>query len=849
LQTFQLPDGYRMELVLSERDDVREPVCLAFDGNGRMYVAEMRGFMQDIRGTGEDQHNGRVSRHESTKNDGRFDKHTVFAGQLLLPRMILPLDDRVLINETNSLDLYSYRDTTGSGVADRKDLAFAGGPVSVNLEHQQSGLVWALDNWVYMATQPIRLRFSPQAAAPQESGIWNWLKGKFKQQPKLAGAGILVQHTPPNGGQWGLAQDDYGKLWWSNGGAEIALYHFQVPIIYGVAEVPQSQPPDFPEVWPLVGIPDVQAGKIRYRPDGTLNHFTAACGQEIVRGDCFPKDLRGDALVCEPVGRLIRRAKVEIKDAVTTIRNPYEHSEFIRSTDPCFRPVSVANGPDGCLYIVDMYRGIVEESEWLREGKHLYDVVKQYGLDKITGHGRIWRLVHKDFAPHPAPHLLAASANELVHHLESPNGWTRDTAQKLLVFRGDKSVVPALETMAGSSTSGLGRIHMLWTLEGLNALSPAVVLQALKDSDPQVRVAAIRSSESLGKNEMASVAAAIRTLSQDPAPEVVLQVLLTGKRLQWPDLATFADKTMAATSSQGVKDIGMLILNESESLCGPEFSQTESVVLARGQAIYQQVCFACHGFDGRGMPMDGGAPGATLAPPFTGARDEIRAPEGTARILLHGLDGPIGGKTYPAQMVSMATNDDAWIAAVVSYIRNSFGNHGGVMTPDEVARLRLETKDRVAPWSANELLAALPAPMPNKSQWLATASVNNDEARLAIDGQWETGWRTARMTQPGDWFQLQLPAVTTIAGLRLENRKDADEFPGGYEVRFSTDGQKWSEPVSKGHGTTGITEMAFSPAPAKFIRVIMVKSLHHARWSIDEAEILLPSPLDKRVRP
>ena len=176
--------------------EVKEPVLCVFDGNGRMYVAEMRTYMQDIDGSTELTPFSRVSRHESTKGDGVFDKHTIFADHLLLPRMVLPLDKgRVLINETNSGDINLFHDPKDAGVSQSRELFFRGEALTENLEHQPSGLLWALDNWIYTTYNPYRLRWGPDGKALKES-------------------------TAPNGGQWGLTQDDYGKLWWSNAGAE-----------------------------------------------------------------------------------------------------------------------------------------------------------------------------------------------------------------------------------------------------------------------------------------------------------------------------------------------------------------------------------------------------------------------------------------------------------------------------------------------------------------------------------------------------------------------------------------------------------------------------------------------------
>ena len=251
--------------------------------------------------------------------------------------MILPLAEGVLVNETDTDDLWYHVDTDGDGVADKKELWYAGGKRGGNLEHQASGLIWSQDNWIYASYNSYRLRFTGLGRAP------------------------LKEPTPGNGGQWGLTQDDYGKPWFVNAGGEIGPLNFQVPIVYGGFGVKHQVAPGYAEVWPAIGLADVQGGPPRFRPgDKTLNHFTATCGPDLYRGDRLPPDLRGDLLFGEPVGRLIRRTKVEVKDGLTYLRNAYEKTEFIRSTDPNFRPINIVTGPDGTLSIVDMYRGIIQ---------------------------------------------------------------------------------------------------------------------------------------------------------------------------------------------------------------------------------------------------------------------------------------------------------------------------------------------------------------------------------------------------------------------------------------------------------------------------------------------------------
>ena len=318
LKTMKLKPGYHLELVLSE-PEIKEPSMVAFDGDGRMFVTEFRTYMQEIDGLNEFDPVSRVSLHWSSKHDGVYDQHSVIADKLVLPRMILPLGKgQLLVSETNTNDIYLYTDTKGDGVADKKELWFEGGPRGGNLEHQPNGLLWSLDNWMYSTYNAYRLRWNPQGPPTKEP-------------------------TAANGGQWGIGQDDHGKQWFVNAGGEKGPVNYQTPIVYGAFNTADQYPADFPTVWPLVGIADVQGGTARYRPeDKTLNHFTATSGSEIYRGDRLPADLKGDLIFGEPVGRLVRRSKVTVKEGVTTLANAYDKDEFIRSTDPLFRPINLA---------------------------------------------------------------------------------------------------------------------------------------------------------------------------------------------------------------------------------------------------------------------------------------------------------------------------------------------------------------------------------------------------------------------------------------------------------------------------------------------------------------------------
>lgn len=694
MKSIHLPEGYHLELVASE-PMIKEPVAIAWDGNARMYVAEMLTYMQDADATGEQEPRSRISLLEDTDNDGKMDKSTVFIDNLLLPRMLQCINGELLVNETNTIDIWSYRDTNGDGKADTKKIVYKNDQYSANganMEHQRSGLDWNLDNWMYITYDPVRFRYT---------------NGTIQGDTLVSGSG---------GGQWGLTHDNYGRLFYSSAGGEVPARGFQINPVYGKLDFADQFNAEFQKVWPIIATPDVQGGPKRLRPNVTLNHFTASTGQSIFRGDRLPHDLVGDYIVCEPVGRIIRRAKVINLEGKTTLQNAYYRQEFISSSDMNFRPVNTATGPDGNLYIVDMHRGIIQQGNWTRPGSFLRKKIDSLGMAPNIGHGRIYRLVHDEYQRGPKPNMLNESSSKLLAYLDHPNGWWRDNAQKQIIALGNLSVVSALREIAGGHQSSLskkpghlGRIHALWTLEGLGAIDKEVIFTAFKDEHAQVRKTAVWISEMYLKRDDEQMIDKVGELKDDADPDVRVQLLLSLYNSKSQKAKAIVKHVLEQNHKNEMLAATKKALDKNEEVrtFGARLGNMDKAdrnLIIKGATTFKSLCASCHGADGKGLAIGG----SEMAAPSLEGSDRLTFPEKNAaiRILLHGLTGPVNGETYPSVMPPMEANSDEWVASVVSYIRYEFGNNtrlSPAVKPDEVKKIREQHLGRKEAWTLEEL--------------------------------------------------------------------------------------------------------------------------------------------------
>ena len=533
LKTFQIAKGYQISLAASD-PQVGDPVAAQFGPDGRLWVVEMQGYMPDLDATTEDQPHGRVVVLEDKDGDGVFETSTVFLDKVVMPRALALHRDGVLVGAPPHL--WFCRDTNGDGKADEKiEVATDFGvrvdparPQLANPERAPNAMLWGHDNWLYVGAYTARFKF--------KDGRWQRGLSNFR-------------------GQWGLSQDDYGHLFHNSNSDQMradvipSSYLNRNPNLGRTSglnwKVAKEQ-----LVWPIRVNPGINRG---YRPEMLrefkLKEFTAACSPYIYRSDLFPGDAYGNAFVCEPAGNLIKRNVVKSEGGTLVATPYYDQTEFLASTDERFRPVSLLTGPDGALYVIDLYRGIIQHrislTTYLRE-----QIVKR-GLDKPLALGRVWRIAPEGAAVVPAKKLSAMTPAELVAELASGNSWRRETAQRLLVEAAqDDAIDAALVALAKDSTSPMGRVHALWTLEGRGAVKAEAVLAGMAHADPRVRAAAIRVSESLmaTSDRDAIVARWTELAASEAVTEVQQQLALSIGEAKSPatDLAGAALVTRAA---------------------------------------------------------------------------------------------------------------------------------------------------------------------------------------------------------------------------------------------------------------------------------------------------------------
>lgn len=465
LAALDVADGFAVDLVAAE-PLVGDPVTATFAPDGALWVVEMRGYMPDADGTGELAPVGVVAVLHDDDGDARADRRVEFATDLVLPRAVLPTRGGALVIAPP--DLLFLADTDGDGRADERTVVDTGFVGLDDPEHAPNGLVPTLDDAVACARHDRRYRWSDTER--------RW-----------------VAEATSGGGQWGLAQDDWGDLFFNTNSA--ALRTDAVPSRYGARNPNHGDVPGTDEscvddvrVFPARTTPGVNRGYHDGLLDerGRLTRLTSACGPAIERSGAWPEPWAGGAFICEPAAHVVKHYALHDDDGDGHVRGAIvvEGREFLASHDERFRPVDLFGGADDGLYVVDMARGVIQHRTYMTS--YLRRQVDARGLASPTGRGRILRIRPADAAPAWPPDLTRADDVELVGHLSHTNGWWRDTAQRVLVERGTLSsdARAALDALvADPAAPPLARVHALWTLAGRGALTAETIV-ALLDEVP-----------------------------------------------------------------------------------------------------------------------------------------------------------------------------------------------------------------------------------------------------------------------------------------------------------------------------------------------------------------------------
>lgn len=533
IKTMQVAPGFRVELVAAE-PLVKDPVAFDWGPDGKLWVAEMADYPLGVDETGK--FAGRVRYLEDTNGDGKYDKSTLFLEGLGYPTGVMAWKKGAIV--TTAPAVFYAEDTTGDGKADLRESLITGFGEG-NQQHRVNGLRWGLDNWVYLANG--------------DSG-GNLLSVKTGKKLTLGPRDLRIQPDTglmdPQSGQtqFGRERDDWGNWFGSNNSNP--SFHYALAdhylrrnknLIAPSTKVQVSVKPGAATIFPISRTQE------RFNDYNKVNRITSACGLCFYRDDLLGDEFIGNSFICEPVHNLVHREIVSSKGTTFTSQRAEseQSSEFLASSDNWFRPAMARTGPDGGLWVADMYRHVIEHPQWIPKSM-------QEKLDLRAGkeQGRIYRVVRENTALRPVPRLDQLTDAELVRILESPNGTLRDMAHQLIVTRNDKSFVPELTKLVSQGKAATARLHALCALDGLRAVSEETLLTALNDEHPGVRRHAIRVSES-HLNDSSRLGQQLLQMVGDPDPQVQMQLAYSLGEWNAPEAGT-ALAQMALSNDEDV---------------------------------------------------------------------------------------------------------------------------------------------------------------------------------------------------------------------------------------------------------------------------------------------------------
>lgn len=712
LDLYKVEKGFEIEMLASE-PLLKSPVAMDFDNSGRIWVAEMPGYMNNIEGKGEQEPTGAIRILEDLDEDGIMDSSKVFLDSLVMPRALALVYDGLLYAEPPNLWFVEIKnDKPGKRVLVDSLYAPDGNP-----EHQSNGLVLNIDNWIYSAKHSYRYQ--------RKNGEWH-------KQPTMTR------------GQWGITHDNFGRLYFNDNARQL-LGDYVLPnrLVRNKFMEPKQGInrllTEDQSVYPLHPT-SVNRG---YAPgvlgkDSLLQEVTSASGPLVYRGGTYPDDYDENVFVCVPEANLIKRNILTFHGDSVSAKQAWQEKEFLASTDEGFRPVSLYNGPDGALYIVDMHIGVIQHYAFL--SPYLKKVAQKKQLDTITGYGRILRIKNSSSKVSKMPDFQNLSGKELVNLLKDTNGWIRDRAQHYLVFKDKREAIADLQKLAKDAESPLAQMHALYALKGLNALSFDFLTSVADTSKSEVTSQTIVLMEDfiskqntdeaknlfqkvLSKNDRTTdlyLATTVGSwadagkkqfiplvdslLNRYPKNRIVAEALLSGMgktaeivRNDLQDNSNFIGSELQILMAQSF---------ERETQNKPNLIFTNTAVAmdnrTNGAKLFRQICAACHGINGEGA--DG------VAPPLMNSEYVANSSEKLGLIILHGLSGPVhvDGQRYEFNQAMPGLNgnnnlSDKDISDIMVYVTNAFSRTPQWIQPEKIKELRARKSQNGGEFTEPEL--------------------------------------------------------------------------------------------------------------------------------------------------
>ena len=562
LASIHLPQGFTAQLVAAE-PLVKDPVAIDWAPDGKLWVAEMADYPHGVNG----KPGGRVRYLEDKDGDGVYDRSSVFLEGLNFPAGVMCWKGGVLV--AAAPDILYARDSTGDGKADIKEVLYTGFKQG-NQQLRVNGLRWGLDNWIHGANGSHHSRYAAGIRIKStQTGQEHPIGGMdFRIEPDK---GSIESLSGPS--QFGRERDDWGN--WFGLQNSFPVWHYVLEHRY-LSRNAAIAPPD-PRKILLPRNPLVYPAKPpqkRYHNFNQSGRFTSACSPMVYRDNQLFGDGKIHAFICEPFHNLVQHILMERNGSSFTAKRAEADKalDFFASEDRWCRPVMARTGPDGALWVVDMYRYMIEHPEWLPAGGKA-EMKPHERLGEV--HGRIYRISKEGKPPRKFPMLDKVSSGELVNNLADNNGIIRDMAHRLLVERQDATATQALAEMTQRHPSAKARLHALCALDGLGRLEPARLQHAFQDPHPAVRRHALRLAETRWDAEPGLLEASF-PLARDPDASVRLQAACSWGESNSPE----AGEALAAVA---IRDAGDPYIRAAAfSSAAPHFDQLAQAALRSG---------------------------------------------------------------------------------------------------------------------------------------------------------------------------------------------------------------------------------------------------------------------------